>query len=89
MGAEVWKVEPPSGDTLRGIGPARSPGMDAYFLHLNRNKRIVVLDLKSEGGRNALQRMLVRADVLLYASRPQAMVASGFPTSALPRSTRG
>lgn len=73
MGAEVWKVEPPSGDTLRGVGPARSPKMGAYFLHLNRNKRSVVLDLKSEGGQTALERMLQRADVLFYANRPQAM----------------
>ena len=77
MGAEVWKVEPPSGDTLRGVGPARSPEMGAYFLHLNRNKRSVVLDLKSEGGRSALQRMIVAAAVLLYANRPRAMARLG------------
>jgi crotonobetainyl-CoA:carnitine CoA-transferase CaiB-like acyl-CoA transferase len=79
MGAEVWKVEPPSGDTLRGVGPARSPKMGAFFLNLNRNKRSVVLDLKSEGGRKALRRMLKCADVFFYANRPQAMARLGFP----------
>ena len=39
MGADICKIEPPEGDTLRGIGPSRHKGMGPYFLHLNRNKR--------------------------------------------------
>ena len=73
MGADVWKIEPPSGDTLRGVGPARHPRMGAYFLNLNRNKRSVVLDLKHPAARAALDRLLQHADVLLYAYRPAAM----------------
>ncbi|WP_336161995.1 CaiB/BaiF CoA transferase family protein [Amycolatopsis sp. VC5-11] len=73
LGADVAKVEPPEGDTTRGVGPRRSPGMAAIFLHLNRNKRSLVLDLKHPDGRDALLRMTRSADVLLYSLRPAAM----------------
>lgn len=77
MGADVCKVEPPVGDTMRGVGPCRNPGMGAYFLNLNRNKRSLVLDLKQAGARAVLHRLLARADVLLYSFRPQAMARLG------------
>ncbi|TCK25759.1 CaiB/BaiF CoA transferase family protein [Pseudonocardia endophytica] len=73
MGADVAKVEAPAGDTTRGVGPARNPGMAAIFLHLNRNKRSLVLDLKTTEGRDAVRRMARRADVLLHSLRPAAM----------------
>ncbi|MGW6246790.1 CaiB/BaiF CoA transferase family protein [Streptomyces roseolus] len=77
MGADVTKVESPEGDTTRGIGPRRNPGMSAIFLHLNRNKRSLVLDLKSEGGGAALKRMIRSADVLLSSLRPKSMAGLG------------
>jgi formyl-CoA transferase len=77
MGADVCKVEPPEGDTLRGIGPARSKGMGPYFLNLNRNKRSLVLDLKKPRGGSALRRLLEQADVLLFSFRPKAMARLG------------
>jgi crotonobetainyl-CoA:carnitine CoA-transferase CaiB-like acyl-CoA transferase len=46
MGADVVKVEPPQGDGSRAIGPMRSPGMGGLFIHANRSKRSIVLDLK-------------------------------------------
>ncbi|GAB3681278.1 CaiB/BaiF CoA transferase family protein [Saccharopolyspora tripterygii] len=73
MGADIVKVESPEGDTTRGIGPHRNPGMGAIFLHLNRNKRSLVLDLKHPRGRDALIRMMGSADVLLHSLRPAAM----------------
>lgn len=73
MGADVVKVESSLGDTMRRVGPARHPGMAAGFLHLNRNKRSIVLDLKSDHGLNALKTMLASADVLLHSLRPAAM----------------
>ena len=77
MGADVCKIEPPEGDTTRNVGPGRHPGMGAIFLHLNRNKRSMVLDLKNASGLAALQRMLREADVLLFSLRPQAMARLG------------
>jgi crotonobetainyl-CoA:carnitine CoA-transferase CaiB-like acyl-CoA transferase len=77
MGADICKVEPPEGDTLRTVGPSRSKGMGPYFLHLNRNKRSIVLDLKRPGAAAVLRQMLMQADVLLYSFRPQAMARLG------------
>lgn len=77
LGADVVKVEPPSGDNMRAVGPMRNPGMGALYLHLNRNKRSVVLDLKTDAGREACLRLAEGADVLLYNTRPQAMARLG------------
>ena len=73
FGADVIKIEPPSGDTSRGIGPMKSPGMGHDFLHINRNKRGMVLDLKHPDGLAAIKRLVETADVLVYNVRPQAM----------------
>jgi len=72
-GADVIKVESPSGDITRQIGPARHPGMGPLFLNANRSKRSICLDLKSAAGRDALLRLIATADVLIYNVRPQAM----------------
>jgi crotonobetainyl-CoA:carnitine CoA-transferase CaiB-like acyl-CoA transferase len=76
-GADVVKVEAPDGDPVRGIGPARNPGMGAIFLHANRNKRSIVLDLKTSRGREVLLKLVAAADVLVYNVRPQAMERLG------------
>ncbi len=77
LGADVVKVESQTGDTTRGVGPARHPGMAAIFLHLNRNKRSLCVDLKDEAGRAAVRRMAESADVVLSSMRPAAMERLG------------
>lgn len=73
LGASVIKVEAPGGDNVRHVGPMKNRGMGHMFLHLNRNKKSIVLDLKQPAGRDALLRIAANADVLIYNIRPQAM----------------
>jgi len=78
-GAEVIKVESKAGDLVRVMnGKSVTPGMGAKFLHLNRNKRSIVLDLKHPSGHDALQKLITRADVMLWNNRPQSMVRMKF-----------
>ena len=72
LGADVIKVEPPEGDTTRQLGPMKNPGMGAFYLAVNRNKRSIVLDLKQEAARAVLLRLAEGANVLLHDYRPQA-----------------
>ena len=73
-GAEVIKVESTAGDLVRIMnGRSVTPGMGAKFLHLNRNKRSIVLDLKQPAGHAALLRLIAGADVMLWNLRPQSM----------------
>ncbi len=73
-GADVIKVESKSGDLIRVMnGKSVTPGMSAKFLHLNRNKRSIVLDLKHPAGHAALLKLIARADVLVWNVRPAAM----------------
>jgi crotonobetainyl-CoA:carnitine CoA-transferase CaiB-like acyl-CoA transferase len=77
-GADVIKIETAGGDLARTIGgKGRSPGMGPKFLHLNRNKRSMQLDLKQPAGMEAMHRLLKTADVLIYNVRPPAMARLG------------
>ncbi|MDX1541343.1 MAG: CoA transferase, partial [Geminicoccaceae bacterium] len=69
QGADVIKVEPPSGDHSRQVATRRN-GFSASFLNNNRNKRSVVIDLKGEGGLDALMRLVATADVVVQNFRP-------------------
>ena len=73
LGADVVKLEPPEGDVMRYNAPMRSRGMGHIFMNANRNKRSVVLDLKTDAGRAACLAVAKTADVLVYNIRPQAM----------------
>ena len=83
MGADVVKVESPEGDSIRGMGPARHEGMGAMFLHTNRSKRSLVLDLKRQAGRDAFKRLAGQADVLICNTRPKAMARLGLDYAQL------
>ena len=77
LGADVVKVEPQTGDTMRLIGPWRHTGMGPLFLQANRNKRSVVLDLKTPQGKEAIFALAKRADVLVSNVRLQGLARLG------------
>lgn len=78
MGADVIKVEAPDGDLTRLVGPSRHPGMTANWMQVNRNKRGIVLDLKTKGGVEALHRLIGTADVFVHNMRPEPLERLGF-----------
>jgi crotonobetainyl-CoA:carnitine CoA-transferase CaiB-like acyl-CoA transferase len=83
-GADVIKVEAPGGDLLRAIGGQSNSGeLSGKFMHFNRNKRSLVLDLKHESGRAALHRLLETADVFIANVRPAALERLGLGADAL------
>jgi crotonobetainyl-CoA:carnitine CoA-transferase CaiB-like acyl-CoA transferase len=82
LGADIVKIEPPEGDTTRQLGPRRNPGMAAFFLGCNRNKRSIVLDLKNDAGRAALFELAKTADVLMHNYRPEPAARLGVPYEA-------
>ncbi len=82
QGADVIKVEPKTGDLVRVLGPAKGD-RTATFLAANRNKRSVVLDLKSEQGLEALKKLVSTADVVVQNFRPGAAERMGIGEAAL------
>ena len=76
LGADVIKIEVPGGDATRDIGPMRSPKMGAVFLGSNRNKRSVVLNLKTERGASALWKLIEGADVFVHNMRAKKIGSS-------------
>ena len=79
MGAEVIKIEKtPTGDDTRITVPPKIGDESAAFLMMNRNKRGIVLDLKTEGGAKVLRRLVKDADVLVENFGPGAMERLGF-----------
>jgi alpha-methylacyl-CoA racemase len=77
MGAEVIKIEEPgTGDYMRWTPPLVQ-GQSALFNAINRNKRSITLNLKSEGGRDLLLRLVEGADVLVEGNRPGVMTRLG------------
>ena len=78
LGAEVIKVEEPGvGDDSRGWGPPFAGGESAYFLCVNRNKRSLTINIKSDQGVALLRRLAGMADVLVENFRPETMERLG------------
>jgi crotonobetainyl-CoA:carnitine CoA-transferase CaiB-like acyl-CoA transferase len=84
MGAEVIKVEQPGkGDDTRAFAPPYQGDQAAYFLSINRNKKSVTLDMKSEAGKEVLWRLIGKSDILVENFRPGAMERLGFGYEAV------
>ena len=78
MGANVIKVEKPTGgDDTRRMGPPFIKGESAAFLQMNRNKRSIVLDIRSDDGKAAFKKLVAKSDILIENSRPGSMIRNG------------
>lgn len=83
-GAEVIKVENPEGDLMRGLGGQSPTGQHSgTYLHLNRGKRNICLDLKKPGAREVMQRLIASADVIVANMRPQALERLGLDANSI------
>ena len=87
LGADVIKVEPPGGDETREWGPPwwgdPADRRSAYFASVNRNKRSIVLDLRTDEGRASLDRLLSTADLVVHNYRPSTTARLGLEADAL------
>ncbi len=77
LGAEVIKVEPPAGDYIREMTWPIVEGTSLMHLHVNRGKRSLVLDLRTEAGVAILKQLAAGADVVVEAMRPGALARRG------------
>ena len=83
LGADVIKLESLAGDTIRRIGPSKSGEMGGLFLHANRSKRSLAVDLKRPEGLAIALDLAAQVDVLVYNIRPKAMARLGLSYSAV------
>ena len=89
LGAEVIKVErPPYGDISRTTGPYQN-GWSGYFFSINRGKRSVAIDLRSEEGRELFLRLVEHADVVMENFTPGTLDRLGIGYPVLQRAIRG
>jgi len=83
-GAEIVKIESGDGDLMRRLGGASPSGdLSGAFLHLNRGKRSVRLDLKKPAAQRALQRILDRCDVFMSNLRPDSLERLGLDAASV------
>lgn len=83
-GAEIIKVESPEGDLMRGLGGLSPTGQHAgAYLHLNRGKRNICLDLKAPGASDVMARLVEWADVIVANMRPRALARLGIDAETI------
>lgn len=83
LGADVIKVEPPEGDETRGWGPPFAEGESAYYLCVNRNKRGIVINLKTDEGKKILRDLALQSDVLVENFRVGTLEKFGLDFATL------
>jgi len=83
LGADIIKLESLGGDIVRGIGPSRNGSMGGLFLHANRSKRSIAVDLKSPEGLEVALKLAASVDVVFYNVRPKAMARLGLSYEAV------
>lgn len=87
LGADVIKLESPAGDETRTWGPPfwgdPDDGRSAYFAAINRNKRSIAVDLRTDAGRDILDRLAARSDLLVHNFRPATAARLGLETARL------
>lgn len=77
MGADVIKIEPPEGDNTRYISVGPAPGMSGVFANVNRGKRSMVIDLRTQDGKEKLKALITTADVFVHSMRAKAIAKLG------------
>ncbi|MHC8946570.1 crotonobetainyl-CoA:carnitine CoA-transferase CaiB-like acyl-CoA transferase [Advenella incenata] len=83
-GADVIKLEQQSGDIIRWIsGHSPTPGMSGKFMHMNRNKRSICVNLKTERGKSAFMKLAAQSHIVIHNMRTDAMTRLGISFSAL------
>ena len=83
-GADIVKVENPEGDLMRGLGGLSPTGQHSgAYLHFNRGKKNICLDLKKNGAKEAIQRLIDWADVIVANMRPQALERLGLDAATV------
>jgi crotonobetainyl-CoA:carnitine CoA-transferase CaiB-like acyl-CoA transferase len=83
-GADIVKVENPEGDLMRGLGGLSPTGQHSgAYLHLNRGKRNICLDLKKPDAREVMERLVAWADVIVANMRPQALTKLGIDAETI------
>jgi crotonobetainyl-CoA:carnitine CoA-transferase CaiB-like acyl-CoA transferase len=83
LGAEVIKVEPPAGDYIRGMTWPIVDGVSLMHLHVNRGKRSVILDLRTDDGKRVFRDLAANADVVVETMRPGALERLGLGPAVL------
>ncbi|MCY1224544.1 Acetyl-CoA:oxalate CoA-transferase [compost metagenome] len=84
LGADVWKIERPTGDSARGWGPSKWKGSGAAFHAINRGKRFISLDIKDPGDLAKLHQLIAeRADVFFHNLRPGSAAQYGLDADSL------
>ncbi|HKV02347.1 MAG TPA: CoA transferase, partial [Ktedonobacteraceae bacterium] len=83
LGAEVIKIEPPGGDDTRQWGPPFASGESTYYLSTNRSKKSIVLDLKTDSGKQVLWDLIATADIVTENFRSGTLAKLGFGWQAI------